>query len=138
MFLIDTNIISEVRKRERCDPRVSAWWASVGDADLFLSVLCVGEMRQGIERIRSRDALQAARLEKWLAKVASSFAGRILGIDQDVAEVWGRIAAKRPTPVVDGLLAATAIVHDLTLATRNVGDVADTGAKLLNPFAQVR
>ena len=141
MFLIDTNVISEVRKRERCDARVAAWWASITDTDLFLSVLVVGEIRQGIERLRGRDRGQAAALEKWLSDVAGAFRGRILGIDRAVAEAWGRMAAKQPTPVIDGLLAATALVHDLTLVTRNVADVAHSGARLINPFeamSQVR
>ncbi len=134
MFLVDTNVISEVRKRERCDGAVAAWWRSVADADLFLSALVLGEIRQGLERLRARDAVRASALERWLADVAAAFAGRVLPIDAAVAEEWGRISARRPTPVVDGLLAATAIVHGLTLVTRNVADVAHAGAKVLDPW----
>jgi predicted nucleic acid-binding protein len=134
MYLIDTNIISEVRKRERCDAKVATWWTSIDDTELFLSVLVIGEVRQGIERVRPRDAAQAAALEKWLGDVGVAFAGRILGIDQKVADAWGCIAAKQSTPVVDGLLAATALVHDLTLATRNITDIAHSGVKWINPF----
>ncbi len=134
MFLVDTNVISEVRKRERCDAAVAGWWSTVADADLFLSVLVLGEIRQGLERLRSRDAHRAASLERWLAEVAAAFAGRVLPVDAAVAEAWGRISARRPTPVVDGLLAATAIVHDLTLVTRNLADVAHSGARVLDPW----
>jgi len=135
MYLIDTNVISEVRKRERCDPHVARWWATVADADLFLSVLVLGEVRQGIERVRTRDKSQAAALERWLREVTMAFDGRILHVNQEVALAWGRMAAKRSTPAIDGLLAATAFVHGLTLATRNVADVAHSGAKVINPFA---
>lgn len=134
MYLIDTNVISELRKRGRCDSRVASWWASVNDSDLFLSVLVLGEVRQGIEQVRGHDAVKVRALEKWLSAVTEAFRGRILGIDQSVADVWGSIQAKRPTPVIDGLLAATAIVHDLTLATRNVADVEHCGARIINPF----
>ncbi len=136
MYLVDTNVISEVGKRERCDARVAAWWATVRDADLFLSVLVLGEVRRGIEKLRARDGARAAALDGWLQQVTSAFAGRILSIDRDIADVWGRIAARQPTAVIDGLLAATAIVHDLTLATRNVADVRHCGARLVDPFAE--
>lgn len=135
-YLIDTNVISEVRKGGRCDPAVAAWWRTVDDADLFLSVLVLGEIRQGLERLRGRDAVRAAALERWLAEVSAAFAGRLLPVDAAVAEEWGRISARRPTPVVDGLLAATAIVHGLTLVTRNVADVAHAGAKVLDPWGR--
>jgi hypothetical protein len=134
MYLVDTNVISEVRKRERCEASVAAWWSKVVDADLFLSVLVLGEIRQGLERVRARDPGRAAALERWLGEVTAAFSGRVLPVDEAVAEEWGRISARRPVPVVDGLLAATAIVHDLTLVTRNVADVADTGAKVLDPW----
>jgi toxin FitB len=133
-FLIDTNIISEVRKRERCDARVAAWYASVGDSELFLSVLVLGEIRKGVELARPRNPAKAAALESWLGDVEAAFGDRVLGIDNAVAAHWGRMSAVRPLPVVDGLLAATAAVHDMTLVTRNNRDVAGLGAQVLNPF----
>ncbi len=134
-YLIDTNIISEVRKGERCDANVAAWYASIDDASLYLSVLVLGEVRRGIERARPSDPARARALEKWLTEVEDAFGERILPIDRAVADEWGRMGAKRPIPVVDGLLAATAKVHRLTLATRNVADVHDLGAQVFDPFA---
>lgn len=133
-YLLDTNIISEVRKGTRCDPNVTAWYASIDDADIYLSVLVLGEIRKGVERARPNDPAQARALEKWLETVVKSFAERILPVDQAVADEWGRMGAKRPVSTVDALLAATAKVHGMTFATRNVSDVADLGAGFVNPF----
>jgi predicted nucleic acid-binding protein len=132
--LIDTNIISEVRKGERCDPSVAAWYDTIYDEDLYLSVLTLGEVRKGIERVRPRDPAQAHALEDWLDAVRAAFAGRILPVDDAVAEEWGRMGARRPVSTVDALLAATARVHGMTLATRNTADVGDLGASTVNPF----
>jgi len=133
-WLIDTNIISEVRKGPRCHPAVAAWWAGVEDRDLFLSALTLGEIRKGIEGVRPRDPGRAAALEGWLAEVVDAFGPRVLGVDAAVAETWGRISALRSVPVVDALLAATARVHDLVLITRNTADVEGLGVRVLNPF----
>ena len=134
MFLLDTNVISELRRGDRCDARVAAWYAATREADLFISVLVAGEIRRGVERLRPRDPRQAEALERWLREIERSYADRILPIDARVADVWGRISAIRPVPVVDGLLAATVRVHDLILVTRNTSDVEGLGAAVLNPF----
>lgn len=133
-FLIDTNIISEVRKGDRCDAAVAAWWAGVAEDDLWLSALVVGEIRKGVELARRRDPQKAKVLEAWLSDVLSGFGDRILPVDASVAEEWGRMNAIRPVPVIDALLAATAKANDLTLVTRNEADVAGLGALVLNPF----
>jgi toxin FitB len=133
-YLIDTNIISEVRKGERCDPHVSTWYASIADEQLFLSTLVLGEIRKGVELVRPRDADKAAALERWLRQVEAAFDGRVLGIDNAVSDQWGRISAIRSIPVIDGLLAATAATNGLTLVTRNDRDIAGLGAMVLNPF----
>lgn len=133
-YLIDTNIISEVRKGARCDPHVSAWYASIADEDIFLSTLVLGEIRKGVELARPRDAGKAAALERWLREIEAAFDGRVLGIDNTVSDQWGRMSAIRPVPVIDGLLAATALTNGLTLVTRNDRDVAGLGATVLNPF----
>jgi hypothetical protein len=133
-YLIDTSIISEVRKGARCDARVSAWYASVADEDLFLSTLVLGEIRKVVELARARDAGRALALERWLGDVEAAFNGRVLGIDNAVSDQWGRMSAIRPLPAIDGLLAATALTHGLTLVTRNDRDVAGLGAMVLNPF----
>ena len=134
MFLLDTNVISEVRKEHRCNAGVASWFAGVSDADLFVSVVVTGEIRQGIERLRRRDSRQAEILERWLEDVVTSYADRVLPIDGRVADAWGRLSPVRPIPVIDGLLAATARVHDMTLVTRNTPDVEGLGVPVLNPF----
>lgn len=133
-WLIDTNVISEVRKRERCHPDVAAWWSRVDDRDLFLSVLTLGEIRRGIEAVRPRDPTRAAALEAWLADVAEAFGPRVLGVDAAVAAAWGRLSAIRSVPMIDALLAATAVAHSLVLVTRNTADVDGLGMQVLNPF----
>ncbi len=132
-FLVDTNVLSEARK-PRGNPHVRAWMASVRGEDLYLSVLVVGEIRQGIERIRRRDSAQAQVYETWLARLQSDYAERVLPITPGIADEWGRLNVPHSLPVVDGLLAATAKVMGLTLVTRNTADVARTGVRLLNPF----
>lgn len=133
-YLLDTNVVSELSKA-KADPKLLVWFASVKSHELYLSVLVLGEIRQGIERLRGRDPGQAQVYENWLATLERDFSDRILAIDNQVADVWGSLNARDPLPVVDGLLAATALVHDLRFVTRNVSDVARTGVKLLNPFA---
>src|SRR3990170_1252081 len=134
MFLIDTNIISEVRKGDRCDPNVAAWYASIGDADIFLSVLVLGEIRKGVELARPSDLRKAEVLGRWLQRVEQGFGDRVLPIDRTIADEWGRMSALRPIPVIDGLLAATAKVYGMTFVTRDDGDVDGLGVSILNPF----
>lgn len=133
-YLLDTNIISEVRRGAQCDPKVSAWYASIADEELFLSTLVLGEIRKGVELARRRDPQKAAVLERWLGQVEVAFGARVLLVDNAVADQWGRMSAVRPVPVIDGLLAATAMVNRLTLVTRNDRQVAGLGAVVLNPF----
>jgi predicted nucleic acid-binding protein len=133
-YLVDTNVISELRKGPRCDESVAAWWSGIVETDVFLSVLTIGEIRKGIENVRRRDMPSAVALEKWLARLLRDHASRILPIDHEIVEEWGRLNVPDPLPVIDGLLAATAHVHDLTLVTRNVADVARTGVTALNPW----
>ena len=133
-FLIDTNIISEVRKGDRGDPAVAAWWNGVAEDDLWLSPLVLGEIRKGAELVRPRDPGRAEALEAWLADVKSHFGNRVLPVDATVAEQWGRMNAIRPVPVIDALLAATAKANGLILVTRNVADVTGLGVDVLNPF----
>ena len=133
-YLLDTKIISEIRKGPRCNSKVAAWYDSIDDAQIYLSVLLLGEIRKGLERARLGNPAQVRALENWLAAIGRSFAERILPIDQAIADEWGRMSAKRPVSTIDALLAATAKVNDMTLVTRNTVDVADLGAKVLNPF----
>jgi len=133
-FLIDTNVISEVRKGARCDAAVKLWYSSIKDSDLYLSSLILGEIRKGIELARPRDLAKAEALQAWLGAVVEAFGDRVIPVDRFVSDAWGRMSAMRPIPVVDGLLAATAKVHGLTLVTRNDTDVSGLGVRVLNPF----
>lgn len=133
-LLLDTNVVSELRKGDRTDKHVRAWFATVSDDDIHLSVLVVGELRRGIERVRVKDAGQAEALERWLQRLTRQHADRIVPIDRRVADEWGRFSAKRHESPVDLLMAATARVHELTLVTRNTRHVAWTGVACLNPF----
>ena len=128
--------MSELRKGPRANKNVRAWFSRVADEEIFLSVLVVGEIRRGVESIRHRDPRHATLLEHWLRRLVLDHAERLLPLDLPVAEEWGRLSAVRSVSVVDTLLAATARIHGLTLATRNVRDVAWTGVHCLNPFEQ--
>ena len=132
--LIDTNKISELRKGDRCNANVTAWYDTLNDDDHYLSVLVLGEIRKGVERIRTRDDNQARALENWLISVNEAFAGRIIPVDEAVATEWGRMGAVRPVSTIDALMAATAKVHGMTFATRNTIDIVDLGASVVNPF----
>lgn len=139
-FLLDTNVISELI-RPKPEPRVRNWVSSAEDSLIYLSVLTIGEIRKGITAVR--DSHRRKTLEAWLDReVVTRFVGRILPIDQDVADRWGRITGalalgagqKRTIPVIDGLLAATAMHYNLALVTRDVQDVAATGVSVFDPW----
>ena len=135
MFLLDTNVTSEVRKGSRCDANVANWYSGVDESRLFISSLSIGEIRRGIELGRRRgDLHQANALETWLQTVMQQFSNRILNVDTTVAETWSAMSTTRPIPAIDGLLAATAMKHNLVLVTRNVADVEGLGIQILNPF----
>jgi toxin FitB len=134
-FLLDTNVVSEVRKQVP-DSGVSTWFASVPAGTLFLSVLVVGEIRQGIERLARRDRVQAEVFERWLNQLLEGYDDHILPITGPIAQAWGRLNVPDPIPVVDGLMAATALVNDWTLVTRSIRDFRSTGVRLLNPFSE--
>jgi predicted nucleic acid-binding protein len=133
-YLIDTNVISELRKGDRCDPAVLAWWAKVGEDELWISALVLGEIRRGIELARRRDPQKAKALDTWLEEVVAGFGDRVLHVDERVSDEWGRMNAIRPLPVVDALLAATARANGLIFVTRNGADVQGVGVDILNPF----
>jgi predicted nucleic acid-binding protein len=133
-YLIDTNIILELRKGTRCDRNVASWFAGLAEDEIFLSVLIIGEIRAGIDRIQRRDRPRAATLDRWLNGLTESFQERILPIDREIAEEWGRSNVPDPLPVIDGLLAATARRHRLSVATRNTRDIARAGVDCINPF----
>jgi predicted nucleic acid-binding protein len=135
-FLLDTNILSELRKQSRCDAGVRHWVEGTTGEELFVSVLVLGEIRQGVERIRLRDQNQARTLEKWLQSILTEFADRILPVDERVADQWGRLGLRQPVPTLDALLAATALVHDLTVISRDEDGFRNTGVRIINPFSK--
>ena len=136
-YLLDTNVLSEAR-RPRGDEGVKGWLSSVPAGELYLSVLVIGEVRRGVERLKRRDPDGAETYEAWLGAVLHDYADRILPVDAEIAEEWGRMSVPDPVPIVDGLMAATAKVRGMTFVTRNTADVARTGARLLNPFGTDR
>ncbi len=134
-YLLDTNVVSEVRKGPRANPRVLRWLETVEDDRLFLSVLVLGEIRKGVEQARLQDLANVSALEQWLNGLEQRYAAdHILPVTTAIADQWGRLAAIRPISAVDALLAATALVHNLVFVTRNVQHVAHTAVKVLNPF----
>jgi toxin FitB len=135
-YLLDSNVVSELRKREHADSNLLDWFRGVDDTELFLSVLTIGEIRRGIDSIQRRDRARALALNRWFRALVTEYEPRILSVDQRVAEEWGRLNAATTFPVVDSLLAATAHVHRLTLVTRNTKDVVRTGVPCLNPFTR--
>jgi predicted nucleic acid-binding protein len=136
-YLLDTNVLSETR-RTRPDPGVAAFLSAADAIGLFLSVLTLGELRKGVAAKRAADGLAADRIAVWVDTIETTFADRLLTIDAPVASRWGELSAGRPAPVIDTLLAATAMHHGLTLVTRNVRDVEATGVAILNPWRDPR
>lgn len=136
MYLVDTNVISEARKGGRADPGVLAFFREVAPDALYLSVQTLGELRCGLERIRRRgDSLQAGRLEAWLLLIMSEYADRILDFDLDCSQVWGRLMSQQAQHAIDKQIAAIALIHDMTVVTRNSADFSGLGVSLLNPFS---
>ena len=135
-YLLDTNIVSELRKGRRADAAVVDWFDSCSSTDLWLSVLTIGELRRGVARLERRDARAAAAIGEWLDSIVLDFSDRLLAITTAIATRWAQLGIDQPVPVIDGLLAATALEHDLVLVTRNVADVARTDVEVLNPFGE--
>jgi len=141
VYLIDTDVLSELRKKERADPGVRAFFARIeaGQLPVYLSVVTIGELRRGIEIIRHRgDKIQAGQLEGWLQKILAEYEDCILAFDVDSAQMWGRLRVPHPENALDKQIAATALIHGLTVVTRNERHYQGSGVGVLNPFGSPR
>jgi predicted nucleic acid-binding protein len=137
MYLVDTNIISEARKGAMANAGVKAFFRDAirDGAELYVSAITIGEMRRGVDILHHRgDAEQARQIEQWLAEVVDGYADNIISFDADMAQVWGRLRVPNKEHELDKQIAATALLNDLVVVTRNTKDFAATGVKLLNPF----
>jgi len=137
VYLIDTNVISEARKKSKANRGVRSFFrqAAVDDKRMYMSVVTVGELRRGVESIRHRgDAGQAVQLEQWLEVLLAEYQDHILGINTDIAQLWGLLRASHPENALDKQIAATALIHELTVVTRNDKDFLGTGVSVFNPF----
>ena len=132
-YLLDTSVVCELRKRQP-DAHVLAWYGGIASAELFISVLTIGEIRLGIERLRRKDATQADLLEQWLRGLQVTYADHIVDVDTGIADQWGRLNVPDPLPVINSLLAASARTREWTLVTRNTADLARCGIPVVNPF----
>jgi hypothetical protein len=139
MYLVDTNVISEARKKSKANRGVRAFFKHVvkDDIQTFISVVTVGELRRGVELIRYRgDVRQANQLENWLAALLTEHQDQILDINQDIAQLWGRLRVPHPENALDKQIAATALIYELTVVTRDHKDFVKTGVRVLNPFTE--
>ncbi|MCK6388760.1 type II toxin-antitoxin system VapC family toxin [Zoogloea sp.] len=135
MYLLDTNVVSELRKGGRANPGLMAFFADLRAEDIYLSVQTIGELRRGVENIRNRgDLPQADRLEAWLDVLTSDHASRILDFDLECAQLWGKLMSPNPQHPIDKQIAAIGLIYDLTVVTRNTADFQSSGVRLLNPF----
>lgn len=133
-FLLDTNVLSELRKGRGADAKVRKWMASIEEQGHFISVLSIGEIRKGIELLRGRSPEQCPALDRWLDQIQRNYEDQILLVTEAVAEQWGRLMAVRTFPAMDGYIAATALVNGLTVVTRNTRDFEGIGVAVLNPW----
>jgi toxin FitB len=134
-YLVDTNVVSEVRKGARCNPGVRAWYDSVPTEQLLITAITFGELLRGIHLVRRNDPQQATVLDAWYRQLKVLFANKVIAVDLTVMERWAEISAARTIAPLDGIIAATAITKDLIVVTRNISDFTPTGAQVLNPFS---
>jgi toxin FitB len=132
--LVDTNVISELKRGRNAAPRVAAWFAGLSPQNVFTSVIVLGEIRRGIELVARHDQPQADALEHWYAVVRERLGNRVLAVDEPVMALWARISVPDMLPAYDGLIAATALAHGLIVATRNTEDFRRAGVQVINPW----
>jgi toxin FitB len=133
-YLLDTNVVSEIRKGAQGHVQVMSWWKSTKASQVYLSVLTLGEIREGILRIKDKDSNRARHLGVWLTGLSRFFSSRLVPVDEAVAMRWADVRQHRSLPLIDSLMAASAISRDMTFVTRNTKDIEDCGVRYLNPF----
>jgi len=135
MYLIDTNVISELRKGSKCNLGVQRFFESIQSESIYISVLTLGEIRRGCENIRQRgDTLQASQLENWLEEITREYKNKILSFDDECAQIWGKLMSPHKSNPIDKQIAAIAMINQLAVVTRNVDDFRETGVQMINPF----
>jgi len=135
MYLIDTNVISELRKGSKCNLGVQRFFESIQSESIYISVLTLGEIRRGCENIRQRgDTLQASQLENWLEEITREYKNKILSFDNECAQVWGKLMSPHKSNPIDKQIAAIAMINQLAVVTRNINDFRETGVQMINPF----
>jgi len=135
MYLIDTNVISELRKGSKSNLGVQRFFESIQSESIYISVLTLGEIRRGCENIRQRgDTLQASQLENWLKEITREYKNKILSFDDECAQVWGKLMSPHKSNPIDKQIAAIAMINQLAVVTRNVDDFRETGVQMINPF----
>lgn len=132
--LVDTNVVSELRRGEKAEPRVRAWFTALMPQSVFTSVIVLGEIRRGIELMARHDKAQAEALERWYGGVREQLGDRVLAVDEPVMNLWARISVPDMLPAYDGLIAATALSHGLVVATRDTDDFRRVGVQVINPW----
>ena len=136
MYLIDTNVISESRKGKKANLGVREFWRTIDPDSVYLAVQTIGEIRRGVESIKSRgDLVQSKVLEQWLDQVINNYGDRILAFDEDCAQIWGRLMSPHKVNPIDKQIAAIGLIHGLTVVTRNTSDFDGTGVRLMNQFS---
>ena len=133
-FLVDTNVVSELKRGRNAAAAVTAWFAAVPAEQIFTSVVVLGELRRGIELLSRRDKTQGEMLERWYAAMRQQLGNRVLQVDEPVMMTWSRISVPDPLPAYDGLIAATALVHRMTVVTRNTADFRRVGVTTVDPW----
>lgn len=132
--LVDTNVVSELKRGRNATPRVAAWFAAMAPQSVYTSVIVLGEIRRGIMLVARRDRAQADALDQWYASMRQRLGDRVLAVDEPAMAIWARISVPDPLPAYDGLIAATALAHDLTVATRNTKDYRRAGVPVFDPW----
>jgi hypothetical protein len=132
--LVDTNVISELKRGPKASPRVAKWFMALSPENVFTSVIVLGEIRRGIELIARRDKPQGEALEQWYALVRQRLGERVLPVDEPIMAIWAQLSVPNMLPAYDGLIAATAIAHGLAIATRNTQDYRGTGVQIIDPW----